>query len=223
MPLAGRYSSYPTPAPALHYHMDVTPLSLGSTQQQQQQHVQQQQQQHLTLVRRRQQQQQNTWKLLVVGLMNVLSVGVPLARDSAGDDYISIWSPLGSVLEDILFPKKFVHTQLLLRTFQKFFVLLFVPKSFVLVRSDMCSLPPASAMLKSNKLVDDNDENDSVIIDCQLVEFLKDEILSQSTNVPREFIMRVVVLLNRGSVLSTTTSSTLPNYPYGGGTCLHWK
>ncbi|KAL4105342.1 hypothetical protein QTP88_020585 [Uroleucon formosanum] len=179
VPLAGRYSSYPTPASALHYHMDVTPLSLGSTQQQQQQ-----QQQHLTLVRRRQQQQQNTWKLLVVGLMNVLSVGVPLARNSAGDDYISIWSPLGSVLEDILFPK---------------------------------NLPLASAMLKSNKLVDDNDENDSVIIDCQLVEFLKVEILSQSTNVPREFIMRVVVLLNRGSVLSTTTSSTLPNYPYGGG------
>ncbi|XP_060847861.1 protein MON2 homolog isoform X2 [Rhopalosiphum padi] len=184
VPLAGRYSSYPTPAPSFHYHMDVTPLSSGSTQQQQQQHVQQQQQQHLMLVRRRQQQQQNTWKLLVVGLMNVLSVGVPLARDSAGDDYISIWSPLGSVLEDILFPK---------------------------------NLPPASAMLKSNKMVDDNDENDSVIIDCQLVEFLKDEILSQSTNVPREFIMRVVVLLNRGSVLSTTTASTLPNYPYGGG------
>lgn len=50
----------------------------------------------------------------MVGLMNVLSVGVPLARDSAGDDYVSIWSPLGSVLEDILFPKKFVYVQLLL-------------------------------------------------------------------------------------------------------------
>lgn len=71
-------------------------------------------------------------------------------------------------------------------------------------------------MVKNNKLVDDNDENESVIIDCQLVEFLKDEILSQSTNVPREFIMRVVVLLNRGSVLSTNTASTIPNYPYGG-------
>lgn len=64
--------------------------------------------------------------------------------------------------------------------------------------------------------MDENDENESVIIDCQLVEFLKDEILSQSTNVPREFIMRIVVLLNRGSVLSTITSSTIPNYPYGG-------
>lgn len=71
-------------------------------------------------------------------------------------------------------------------------------------------------MVKSNKMVDDNDESESVIIDCQLVEFLKDEILSQSTNVPREFIMRVVVLLNRGSVLSTSTASTIPNYPYGG-------
>lgn len=72
----------------------------------------------------------------------------------------------------------------------------------------MFSLPPAaSSMVKTNKLVDDNDENESVIIDCQLVEFLKDEILSQSTNVPREFIMRVVMLLNRGSVLSTGTAA----------------
>jgi len=107
VPLAGRYSSYPTPA--FHYHLDVT-ASSSSSGTTQQQHVQQQQQQHLMLVRRRQQQQQNTWKLLVVGLMNVLSVGVPLARDHHGNDYLSIWSPLGSVLEDILFPKKFVTT-----------------------------------------------------------------------------------------------------------------
>jgi len=72
-------------------------------------------------------------------------------------------------------------------------------------------------MMKNNKLADENDENESVIIDCQLVEFLKDEILSQSTNVPREFVMRIVVLLNRGSVLSTITSSTIPNYPYECG------
>lgn len=78
----------------------------------------------------------------------------------------------------------------------------------------MLSLPPTSSIVKNNKLVDENDENESVIIDCQLVEFLKDEILSQSTNVPREFIMRVVVLLNRGSVLSTTTASTITNYSY---------
>lgn len=105
VPLAGRYTSYTMPA-SFHY-LDVKSSSSGNTQQQQQ-HLQQQQQQHLMLVRRRQQQQQNTWKLLVVGLMNVLSVGVPLARDHHGDDYLSIWSPLGSVLEDILFPKKLV-------------------------------------------------------------------------------------------------------------------
>lgn len=81
-------------------------------------------------------------------------------------------------------------------------------------------MPQASTMVKNNKLVDENDENESVIIDCQLVEFLKDEILSQSTNVPREFIMRVVVLLNRGSVLSTSTATTMANYPYSsGGKC----
>jgi len=100
VPLAGRYSSYL--APPFNYHFDVAVLSTGTTQQQQ--HTQQQQYQ--MLVRRRQQQQQNTWRLLVVGLINVLSVGVPLARDYRGDDYLSIWPPLGSVLEDILFPKK---------------------------------------------------------------------------------------------------------------------
>lgn len=78
----------------------------------------------------------------------------------------------------------------------------------------MCSTPPTCGMVKNNKIVNDNDENESVIIDCQLVEFLKVEILSQSINVPREFIMRIVVLLNRGSVLSTS-SSTMSNYPYG--------
>lgn len=84
-------------------------------------------------------------------------------------------------------------------------------------------MPPSSPLVKNNKIQDETDENELVYIDCQLVEFLKDEILSQSTNVPREFIMRVVVLLNRGSVLSTTTASAAPSYPYGiGGTYL-WE
>lgn len=51
-----------------------------------------------------------------------------------------------------------------------------------------------------------------MIVDCQLVEFLKNEILSQPTNIPSEFIMCIVMLLNRGSVLPT--SSTVSNYPY---------
>lgn len=121
VPLAGRYSSYPTPSTPFQYHLDINTSSSVTTQQQQQQHVQQQQQQHLMLVWRRQQQQQNTWKLLVVGLMNVLSIGVPLARDYRGDDYLSIWSPLGSVLEDILFPKKYVHFIIYLLFPKKYF------------------------------------------------------------------------------------------------------
>lgn len=51
-----------------------------------------------------------------------------------------------------------------------------------------------------------------MIIDCQLVEFLKNEILSQPTNIPSEFIMCIVMLLNRGSVLPT--SSAVSNYHY---------
>lgn len=96
VPLAGRY---PT---TFQYHLDTINTSLPGNSQQQ----------HLMLDRRHHQQQQNTWKLLVVSLMNVLSVGVPLARNCHGDDYLSIWSPLGSVLEEILFPKKFVYLTL---------------------------------------------------------------------------------------------------------------
>ncbi|XP_050530236.1 protein MON2 homolog isoform X2 [Daktulosphaira vitifoliae] len=111
---------------------------------------------------------QNTWKLCVVSLMSILSIGIPLARNNYRDFQL-IWSPLGTLLENILFPK---------------------------------ILP------SKHQKVDEANENE--VIDCQLVEFLKDEVLSQATNVPREFIMRIVVLLNKGSVLSTQN-----NYSYG--------
>ncbi|XP_050438772.1 protein MON2 homolog isoform X2 [Adelges cooleyi] len=122
----------------------------------------------IPLAKRYETGQQNTWKLSVVSLLNVLAIGIPLARNNY-KDFLSIWSPLATVLEDILFPK---------------------------------------TMPSKHQKVDEANENEA--IDCQLVEFLKEEILSQATNVPREFIMRIVVLLNKGSVLSSHT-----NYSYG--------
>lgn len=45
-------------------------------------------------------------------------------------------------------------------------------------------------------------------IDCQLIELLRDEVLPHSLEVPHQFILNVVVLLNKGSIHSATTASS---------------
>lgn len=42
-----------------------------------------------------------------------------------------------------------------------------------------------------------------------MIELLRDEVLPYSQHVPKEFVLRVVVLLNKGSIHSAT-ASTLP-------------
>lgn len=44
-------------------------------------------------------------------------------------------------------------------------------------------------------------------IDCQIIELLRDEVLPHSLEVPQQFILNVVVLLNKGSIHSATTAS----------------
>lgn len=43
-------------------------------------------------------------------------------------------------------------------------------------------------------------------VDCQIIDLLKDEVLSHSSMIPKEFILKVVVLLNKGSILSSQQS-----------------
>lgn len=50
------------------------------------------------------------------------------------------------------------------------------------------------------------------MVDCQVIELLKDEVLSHSSTIPKEFILKVVVLLNKGSILSTTHMSCISKY-----------
>jgi hypothetical protein len=46
-------------------------------------------------------------------------------------------------------------------------------------------------------------------VDCQVIEQLRDEVLPHAHTIPKEFILKVVVLLNKGSIHSAThTSST---------------
>ncbi|XP_066601178.1 protein MON2 homolog isoform X2 [Prorops nasuta] len=44
-------------------------------------------------------------------------------------------------------------------------------------------------------------------VDCQVMELLRDEVLPHSTHIPHQFILRVVMLLNKGSIHSATTTN----------------
>jgi hypothetical protein len=44
-------------------------------------------------------------------------------------------------------------------------------------------------------------------IDCQVIEQLRDEVLPYSIEIPHQFILNVVVLLNKGSIHSATTTA----------------
>jgi C-terminal region of Mon2 protein len=44
-------------------------------------------------------------------------------------------------------------------------------------------------------------------IDCQVIEQLRDEVLPYSGEIPHQFILNVVVLLNKGSIHSATSAS----------------
>lgn len=49
-------------------------------------------------------------------------------------------------------------------------------------------------------------------VDCQIIKFLKKEILSQSNSVPKEFVLKVVMLLTKGSVLSPAHDVIISEY-----------
>ncbi|XP_015608910.1 protein MON2 homolog isoform X3 [Cephus cinctus] len=44
-------------------------------------------------------------------------------------------------------------------------------------------------------------------VDCQVMELLRDEVLPHSQHIPHQFILRVIMLLNKGSIHSATTTS----------------
>lgn len=44
-------------------------------------------------------------------------------------------------------------------------------------------------------------------VDCQVMELLRDEVLPHSQHIPHQFILRVVMLLNKGSIHSATTTN----------------
>jgi C-terminal region of Mon2 protein len=71
----------------------------------------------------------------------------------------------------------------------------------VIIMQIVLSAPPPSRGLEEI-------ETDEAV-DCQVIEQLRDEVLPHAHTIPKEFILKVVVLLNKGSIHSAThTSST---------------
>lgn len=65
---------------------------------------------------------------------------------------------------------------------------------------------PTSAEQTPDELLEDEG------VDCQVIDLLKEEVLSHSSTIPKEFILKVVVLLNKGSILSTQNASYIGRY-----------
>ena len=47
------------------------------------------------------------------------------------------------------------------------------------------------------------------MIDCQVIELIRDEILSHSNLVPQQFIQKILAILNKGSIYSSTFENFL--------------
>lgn len=108
----------------------------------------------------------SVWKLAANSLINVLKVGLKVAR-THGNQFSSMWNELSATLNDFLFPT---------------------------------TCAPTDKGL--DELVADE------ATDCQIIELLKTEVLPYSNRIPKEFIMQVVILLNKGSIHSATNVKT---------------
>ncbi|KAJ8683120.1 hypothetical protein QAD02_018912 [Eretmocerus hayati] len=61
-----------------------------------------------------------------------------------------------------------------------------------------------SSVMKADRGVEEIQADEAV--DCQVMELLRDEVLPHSQHIPHQFILRVVMLLNKGSIHSATSN-----------------
>lgn len=105
----------------------------------------------------------STWKLAIASLLNVLHVGLQVARKNP-ESFINVWPTLSDTLDKFLFP------------------------------SSVCTIEDRGI----DEIVLDE------AIDCQVIEMLRDEILPYAEQIPHQFILDIVVILNKGSIHSAT-------------------
>ncbi|XP_058057960.1 protein MON2 homolog [Anopheles bellator] len=89
------------------------------------------------------------------------------------------------------------------------------PKHFASMWKDLADTLDQFLFTKSVCIVEDRGLDELILdetIDCQVIELIRDEILPHSQEIPQQFILDAVVILNKGSIHSATTGST----PFAG-------
>uniref|UniRef100_A0A1S4H3D2 Protein MON2 homolog n=1 Tax=Anopheles gambiae TaxID=7165 RepID=A0A1S4H3D2_ANOGA len=89
------------------------------------------------------------------------------------------------------------------------------PKHFASMWKDLADTLDQFLFTKSICIVEDRGLDELILdetIDCQVIELIRDEILPYSQEIPQQFILDAVVILNKGSIHSATTGST----PFAG-------
>ncbi|XP_052894709.1 protein MON2 homolog isoform X2 [Anopheles moucheti] len=89
------------------------------------------------------------------------------------------------------------------------------PKQFAAMWKDLADTLDQFLFTKSICIVEDRGLDELILdetIDCQVIELIRDEILPYSQEIPQQFILDAVVILNKGSIHSATTGST----PFAG-------
>ncbi|CAG2179736.1 unnamed protein product, partial [Oppiella nova] len=120
---------------------------------------------------------QTTWKLGVNTLLTALQIGLPIARINSSD-FIGIWADLALCFDGFLFP---------------------VSK-------------PASTQTLEEQQFDESldtleEQQFDESLDVKIVELIRDSIMPFAAQIPQEFVLQIVSLLNKGSIHSATNSS----------------
>ncbi|XP_047104332.1 protein MON2 homolog [Schistocerca piceifrons] len=167
-----------------------------------------------------------TWKLAVTGLLTVLQIGLPLARKHR-QEFQQMWPQLAETLDKFLFP-----TSHLARRCVGFHCCQHVTtrdlerrrsigsRESVLSRSATVSVPrhvvttvtglAAGGARWTAPTCDRCPEELQAdeAVDCKVIELLRDEVLPHVHSIQKEFILKVVVLLNKGSIHSASSPSS---------------
>lgn len=134
---------------------------------------------------------QSTWKLAHQTLLNCLSIGLPIARQFSK------------------FLNYFTLIMHLMLTFNYFLITL--GSDFVSLWADLASTLETFLFSNSKPPLNQSLEEQQCdeILDVKVVELIRDNILPHAGQMPKEFVLQIVSILNKGSIHSATNGSPI--------------
>ena len=132
---------------------------------------------------------QTTWKLAVNALLAVLQIGLPVARANGLSLNIRL-NKINNVKHCVIVSDFMNIWADLALSFEGFLF----PNS-----------KPASTQTLEEQQFDES-------LDVKVVELIRDSIMPFASQIPKEFVLQVVSLLNKGSIHSATNSSPVGQF-----------